>query len=76
MKSALECLADLSCCRPARCCVKAVNEAAFTTAVEGSPHFAHLLDGLEHKSTSLLQHFEPLERIVLTANGNLQRVIR
>lgn len=56
--------------------LQATSEVDFKVAVEGSPHFAHLLDGVESKSTELLQHFEPLERIALTANGNLQRVIR
>lgn len=28
------------------------------------------------QSGGLLQHFDAMERVVLTANGNLQRVIR
>lgn len=53
----------------------ATTEAGFRTAVAGSPFFEHLLGGVERKVVDNLQQFEPLERIALTANGSLQRVI-
>lgn len=34
------------------------------------------MGGAEGNGVVLLHHFEPLERVVLTANGNLQRIIR
>lgn len=34
------------------------------------------MGGTEGKGADLLHHFEPLERVILTANGNLQRVVR
>lgn len=46
------------------------------TTLAGSPHFGDIMGGSEGKGANLLRHFEPLERVVLTANGNLQRVIR
>lgn len=42
----------------------------------GSPHFGDIMGGAEGNGVVLLHHFEPLERVVLTANGNLQRIIR
>ena len=34
------------------------------------------MGGVEGNGVVLLYHFEPLERVLLTANGNLQRIIR
>eukprot|EP00752_Nemacystus_decipiens_P004105 g3755.t1 len=45
----------------------------------GSPHFGDIMGrGEGHRGGqegSLLRHFDAMERVVLTANGNLQRVI-
>ncbi|CAN0049591.1 unnamed protein product, partial [Hapterophycus canaliculatus] len=52
-------------------------------ALAGSPHFGDIMGGggggadrnTGRQGGGLLQHFDAMERVVLTANGNLQRVI-
>lgn len=57
--------------------VQAINNTDFAaSSVSGSPHFGDIMGGTEGKGADLLHHFEPLERVILTANGNLQRVVR
>lgn len=57
------------------------NEKSLEAALAaGSPHFGDIMGrGEGHRGGqegSLLRHFDAMERVVLTANGNLQRVIR
>lgn len=57
------------------------NEQSLEAALAaGSPHFGDIMGrGEGHRGGqegSLLRHFDAMERVVLTANGNLQRVIR
>jgi len=47
----------------------------------GSPHFGDIMgsgegSGKGGREGGFLHNFEAMERVVLTANGNLQRVIR
>lgn len=56
--------------------VAAAAEASFDSAVvDSTSHFGDIMGG-GPASAAMLAHFAPLERVVLTANGNLQRIIR
>ena len=46
-----------------------------TSAFEASPFFRRIMDGAEGREPDL-GCFDALERVVLTANGNLQKFIR
>jgi chorismate-pyruvate lyase len=50
------------------------SAAASETAVSSSTHFGDIM-GWRATSVRLPDCFSPLERIVLTANGNLQRIV-
>ncbi|CAM9384360.1 unnamed protein product [Choristocarpus tenellus] len=42
----------------------------------GAPHFGDIMGGVEGGSSRVhLSNFDPMERVVLTANGNLQRIM-
>ena len=54
---------------------QAENTADSAAVLASSTFFRGIMDGTEGKEPDL-RSFEPLERVVLTSNGNLQRLIR
>lgn len=66
-----------SCAYHDACChCQDATKTDFATRPAGAPHFGDIMGGTDGKGADLLHHFKPLERVILTANGNLQRVIR
>ncbi|CAN0329448.1 unnamed protein product [Pylaiella littoralis] len=59
--------------------VPAPGTVSLEAALTRSPHFRDILSGVESnrkgQQSGLLHTFEPMERVVLTANGNLQRMM-
>jgi len=61
--------------------LKRHNKKTLEAALLGSPHFGDIMgsgegSGKGGREGGFLHNFEAMERVVLTANGNLQRVIR
>ncbi|CAM9613668.1 unnamed protein product [Discosporangium mesarthrocarpum] len=53
-----------------------LNKTDFEKSLAGSPYFGDTIKGVGvQQRDGMLSQFDPVERIVLTANGNLQRVI-